>query len=92
MLIKEWLLWTSANFSCAFALVTWDGKNKIEQSPKFSALCQTISTAHNHFHKIWDFFIFDQIVFSPQVKWSSIISNKHGMCELPHELPNKLIV
>ena len=27
---------------------------------------------------------------SPQMKRSVIISNKHGICELPHELPNDL--
>ena len=38
----------------------------------------------------WDFLIFYQIFFSPQVKRSVIISNKHGIYELPHELPNDL--
>ena len=27
----------------------------------------------------WDFLMFDQIFLSPQVKRSSIISNKHGI-------------
>ena len=35
----------------------------------------------------WDFLMFNQIFLSPQVKWSVIISNKHGIYELPHELP-----
>ena len=39
---------------------------------------------------IWDFFMFDQIFHSPQVKQSMIISNKHGTYEFPHELPNDL--
>ena len=34
--------------------------------------------------------MFYQIFLSPQVKQSAIISNKHGMYELPHELPNNL--
>ena len=38
----------------------------------------------------WDVLINDQIFFSPQVKRSVIISNKHGIWELPHELPNDL--
>ena len=38
----------------------------------------------------WDFLILYQIFFSPQVKRSVIISNKHGIYELPHELPNDL--
>ena len=31
-----------------------------------------------------------EILFSPQVKQSVIISNKHDIYELPHELPNDL--
>ena len=33
---------------------------------------------------------FDKIFVSPQVKRIVIISNKHGIQELPHELPNDL--
>ena len=36
---------------------------------------------------LWDFLILYQILFSPQVERSVIISNKHGIPELPHELP-----
>ena len=36
----------------------------------------------------WDFLILYQIFFSPKVKRSLIISNKHGIYKLPHELPN----
>ena len=32
----------------------------------------------------------EQIFLSPQVKRSLIISNKYGIYELPHELPNDL--
>ena len=35
----------------------------------------------------WDLLIFYQIFLSPQVKWSVIISNKHGTSKLPHKLP-----
>ena len=35
-----------------------------------------------------DFSILYQIFFSRQVKRSVIISNKHGIYELPHELSN----
>ena len=38
----------------------------------------------------WDVLIAEQIFFSPQVKRSVIISNKHGIYKLPHELPNDL--
>ena len=34
--------------------------------------------------------MFDQIFLSSQVKQSVIISNKHGIYELPHKLPNDL--
>ena len=37
-----------------------------------------------------DILMFDQILLSPQVKGSMIISNKHGMYELPHNLPEDL--
>ena len=36
----------------------------------------------------WDFLMLYQILFSPQVKKSVIISNKHGKKKLPHKLPN----
>ena len=38
----------------------------------------------------WDFLILYQIVFSPRVKRSMSISNKHCVYDLPHELPNDL--
>ena len=34
--------------------------------------------------------MFDQIFLSLQAKRSEVISNKHGVYELPHELPNDL--
>ena len=37
-----------------------------------------------------DFLILCQIFFSPQVKRSVIVSNRHGIYELPRELPNDL--
>ena len=39
---------------------------------------------------LWDFLMFYQILLSPQVKRSAINSNKQGVCEMPHELPNGL--
>ena len=36
----------------------------------------------------WDFSMFFQIFLSPQVKRWAIITYKHGIYELPHELPN----
>ena len=37
-----------------------------------------------------DCLMFYQIFLSPQVKQCSISTNKHGIYELPHELPNDL--
>ena len=37
-----------------------------------------------------DFLMFYQIILSQQVKRWAIITYKHGMYELPHELPNDL--
>ena len=34
--------------------------------------------------------MFHQIFFSPQVKQCAIITYKHGIYDLPHELPNDL--
>ena len=34
--------------------------------------------------------MFYQIFYSPQEKQCAIITYKHGMYELPHELPNNL--
>ena len=34
--------------------------------------------------------MFDKIFVLPQVKRIVIISNKHGIYELPHDLPNDL--
>ena len=39
---------------------------------------------------IWDFWMFYQIFFSPQVKGCAIITYKHGIYYLPHELPSYL--
>ena len=37
---------------------------------------------------IWQFLMFYQILLSLQVKQSKITSNKYGIWDLPHELPN----
>ena len=38
----------------------------------------------------WDIFMFYQVFLSPQVKQSTIISQKHGLYELPQEFQNNL--
>ena len=45
---------------------------------------------YNHGHKILEFSNVLPNFLSSQVKRSVIISNKHGIYELPHELPNEL--
>ena len=39
---------------------------------------------------LWDFLMFYQIFLSPQVKRTAIISNRQGVYELLHELPDNL--
>ena len=51
----------------------------------FSYFCPTII-----FIIFWDFLMFYQIFLSPQVKRWAIITYKHGIYQLPHELPNDL--
>ena len=34
--------------------------------------------------------MFYQFFHSPQENRSAIVSNKHGICEMPHELPKDL--
>ena len=38
----------------------------------------------------WDFLVFYQILLSPQVKQNVIITNKHVIYKLPHELRNDI--
>ena len=45
---------------------------------------------YNHFHNILRLFDVYRIFLSPQVKRCEIITYKHGIYELPHELPNDL--
>ena len=50
----------------------------------------SFTTTLNHFHNNLKLFDTSPIFFSPQVKRSSIVSNKHGIHELPNKLPNNL--
>ena len=50
-----------------------------------STISSTIS-----FIIFWDFSMFYQIVLSPKVKRWAIVTYKHGIYELLHELPNDL--
>ena len=42
------------------------------------------------FYIFWDFLVFYQIFLSPQVKQCAIITYKHGIYELPQDLPNDI--
>ena len=46
--------------------------------------------AYNHFLNILRLFDILIVFLSPQAKQSMIISNKDGIYELPHKLPNQL--
>ena len=37
-----------------------------------------------------DFLMFYQVFLSPEVKKCAVITNKHGIYELPHEFPDDL--
>ena len=51
-----------------------------------------IGKTYNQFHNILRLSMFYQIFLSPQVKRWMIITYKHGIYKLPHELPNDLRV
>ena len=55
------------------------------RSPRLMITAYTIS-----FIIFWDFSMFYQIFLTPQVKGWAIITYKHGIYELPHNLPNDL--
>ena len=53
-------------------------------------LSHNLSHICNQFHNILRLLMFRQTFFSPQVKRWAIVTYKHGLYELPHELPNNL--
>ena len=55
-------------------------------------MMENILIIYSYGHNILRLLMFYKIFFSPQVKRSAIISNKHEIYELPHELPNDLRV
>ena len=58
-------------------------KINVENFKAFDAGC-------NQFHNILNLFNVYQIFLCPQVKQWAIITYKHGIYELPHELPHDL--
>ena len=71
---------SSSGMEESYNLITTTGK-----AVNFFFSLTTIS-----FIIFWDFSMFYQIFLSPQVKRWTIITYKHGIYELPHELPNDL--
>ena len=65
-------------------------RRKLLSVKQAKVLASSFANSQNNFHDIWDFLMFWQIFFSPQVKWSAVVSNKHAIYELPHELRNDL--
>ena len=48
------------------------------------------NSSDNQFHNILDFSMFYQVLVSPQMKWCPVITYKHGLYEVSHELPKDL--
>ena len=65
-------------------------KNVWEKIAKEANLLKVAVTATISFTIIWDFSMFFQILFSPQVKPCVIIFYKDNIYELTHDLPNDL--
>ena len=67
---------------------------KTHQPEQFHTNCCSIFVKYSPLSILvttfWDFLMFYQFFFSPQVKRSVIITNKHGIYELPLELPYDL--
>ena len=64
--------------------------NSTNRKKIHSTLLQSIQKLYNHFYNILRLLMFCQIFLSPQVKRCAIITHKHGIYQLPHELPNGL--
>ena len=79
-----------------------DGRAKYELGALVGALspqagilhtkCFSFSGTYNHFHKILRPFDVLPNLFFLQVKQCAILTYKHGIYKLPHELPNNLRV
>ena len=63
---------------------------KWDNFPKQKFFRKTVDKPTISFVIFWDLSMFYPIFFSPQMKWWTIITYKHGIYELPHELPNNL--
>ena len=83
------IIWRIISYLFPFALCALSILLVIQSLPN-SGITFKISLATISFIMFWDFSMFCQIFLSPQVKPWAIITYKHGIYELPHELPNDL--
>ena len=72
-----------------FLLSTF-ARKKINLMKRWTENSDMTSQATITFILSWDFSIFYQIFLSAQVKRCALTTYKHGIYELPHELPNDL--
>ena len=79
--------------------VSLQTENTAESVKKFAAYLERLQIPSVNNYKFittifviifWDFLMFCWIFLSSQVKRTVIISNKHGIYELPHKLANDL--
>ena len=79
------------HYSVNFWLVCWSRNHPGRKVSKLMKNWPKCLLPYKHSHNnFWVFLVFYQIFLLPQVKRSTITSNKHGKASLPHELPNGL--
>ena len=90
--------WIANIRSSLFHSITAEGKKEFwkkfgqkKHSFLYHLLFSRVSKPTIIFIIFWDFFIFYQISLSPQAKRSAIISNKHGIYELPNDLRLRIL-
>ena len=66
--------------------------NIINVTEENIVVLKTVSSNNPQSFSYFETSMFYQIFLSPQVKPCAIITYKHGMYELPHELLNDLII
>ena len=86
------ILFMSRCYSLSFLIKSTTTHKITETYLSFSmtTLCCKWNWATISFTIFWDFSMFYQIFLSPQVKRWAIITYKHGIYELPRDLPNDL--
>ena len=84
-------VWRSTRASSTFPC---DAKSYAEIATQRNPNINVLYIVSNYNHQItiifWEFLMLYQIFLLPQVKRCAIITYKHGISQLPHELPNNL--